>query len=50
MSTQSKYSTSTERPYGIVAAHEGSFEKPTSAFTNQQGQITITPRGRTWQR
>ena len=47
MSTQSKYSTSTERPYGIVAAHEGSFEKPTSAFTNQQGQITITPRG-TW--
>ena len=47
MHTTSRFSTSTDTPYSIVAAHEGSFEKPTSTFTNQQSQITITPRG-TW--
>lgn len=45
--TAQRYSSSADHPYGIVAAHEGTFEAPTSAFTNQQGQITITPNG-TW--
>jgi len=45
--TSRRYSTSTLDPYSVVARREGTMNSPTPGYTNQQGQIVITPKG-TW--